>query len=197
MPAADTALLLIDVQQSFYCPPPWDAQDVPAFLAACNTLIAGCLSAMCQSVQVFHVEDDGAFCLASGLVRPLDGVAGVCRAGAHRQTRTTPLPTPGLDRWLRRRGIRQVLIAGIRSEQCCRNQRAGGVRIWAMKSILSAHHADFAMRHPLSGAHSAPPTSARAPSWCCRALCPSILQRVERALARLMQIERHRTLPAR
>ena len=107
MPAADTALLLIDVQQSFTVRPYWDAQDVPAFLAACNTLIAGCLKRHVPIVRVFHVEDDGAFVLASGLVRPLDGIAGVCRAGAHRQTRAQRLYRHWLDRWLRGRGIRR------------------------------------------------------------------------------------------
>ena len=38
----NTALLLIDVQQSFVHRPYWKNTEVPAFLAQCNALVAGC-----------------------------------------------------------------------------------------------------------------------------------------------------------
>ena len=77
-PIATTALLLIDVQASFTARPYWRGDDVPTFLAHSNALIAGCLAHHIPIVRVFHTdgpnEVGNAFALASGLVRPLDGL---------------------------------------------------------------------------------------------------------------------------
>ncbi len=153
MPAADTALLLIDVQQSFTVRPYWDAQDVPAFLAACNTLIAGCLKRDVPIVRVFHVEDDGAFALASGLVRPLDGLLAFAEQARIDKHVHNAFTDTGLDRWLRGRGIRRVLIAGIRSEQCCETSARVASDLGYEVDFVSPATLTFAMRHPLSGAH--------------------------------------------
>jgi pimeloyl-ACP methyl ester carboxylesterase len=74
-----TALLLIDVQQSFKHRPYWSENDLPAFLAASNALISGCMAQRIPIVRVFHTDGpnsaDNAFAPASGLIRPLDGLA--------------------------------------------------------------------------------------------------------------------------
>ena len=51
-----TALLLIDVQQSFVRRPYWGTDDVPAFLAHSNQLVAGCLKRGVPVVRIFHTE---------------------------------------------------------------------------------------------------------------------------------------------
>src|SRR5258706_577915 len=73
-PAA-TALIVVDVQQSFPQRPYFRPDDVPAFLSAQNALIAGFAERGLPIVRVLHVEGEGAFALASGLVRPLDGLS--------------------------------------------------------------------------------------------------------------------------
>ena len=50
-----TALLLIDVQQSFVHRPYWSTTDVPAFLDKTNSLVAG---AVAQGVPVVRVLQD-------------------------------------------------------------------------------------------------------------------------------------------
>ena len=59
----------------------------------------------------------------------------------------------GLDRWLRGRGIRRVLIAGIRSEQCCETSARVASDLGYEVDFVSPATLTFAMRHPLSGAH--------------------------------------------
>jgi nicotinamidase-related amidase len=73
-----SALIVIDVQESFTRRPYFSAADVPAYLAAQNRLIEGFEAQGLPIVRVFHVSPGGdagdAFALASGLVKPLEGL---------------------------------------------------------------------------------------------------------------------------
>lgn len=118
-----TALLVIDAQQSFTQRPYFEPAELPAYLAAQNRLIAGFEAAGLPVVRVFHVDADlsGAdpFSLASGHVRPLDGLRGFQAAHTVHKARHSALVGSGLDVWLTQQGIRQLVISGIRTEQCC------------------------------------------------------------------------------
>ena len=117
-----TALLLIDVQQSFRHRAYWTDTDVPAFLERSNALLAGCAARGIPIVQVFHTDPGPAsepFSPASGLIRPLDGLAPYDAAVQIEKHRHSALAGTLLPIWLRERGIRRVIVAGIRTEQCC------------------------------------------------------------------------------
>ncbi len=118
MSAHDTALLVIDVQQSFLHRPYFDAADVPAFMAAVQALVDGAVRQSIPVLQVFHVEKEGVFSLASGHVQTLSPLAIKPTAIFHKQ-RHSALVGSGLDVWLVEHGIRRLIVAGIRTEQCC------------------------------------------------------------------------------
>ena len=122
----NTALLLIDVQQSFVRRPYWATAEEPAFLAQCNALVAGCAAQGVPVVRVLHVDGaedrapgDDAFALEGGLIRPLDGMCDFDAALTLHKHRHSALAGTGLSIWLRRRGIGRLMVAGIRTEQCC------------------------------------------------------------------------------
>jgi nicotinamidase-related amidase len=127
MPTPQTALLLIDVQQSFTARPYWhnpsNAKDAPAFLQACNALVAGCLAQGVPVLRIFHSDGprdaSNPFADESGLIRPLDGLAPFEAAATFHKTRHSALVGTGLSVWLRERGIGRLMVAGIRTEQCC------------------------------------------------------------------------------
>lgn len=118
-----TALLLIDVQESFRARPYWSDADAPAFLARANALLAGAAQAGVPVVQVFHTDGpntaDNAFSPASGLVRPLAGLAPFDPVLVVHKHRHSALVGTGLSVWLHQHGIRRLIVAGIRTEQCC------------------------------------------------------------------------------
>ena len=118
-----TALLLIDVQQSFKHRPYWSENDTPAFLAATNALLKGCADAGIPIVRVFHTDGpervDNVFSNASGMIRPLDGVAPFDAAVTIEKHRHSALVGTGLSVWLHQHGIARLIVAGIRTEQCC------------------------------------------------------------------------------
>lgn len=118
-----TALLLIDVQQSFVHRPYWGTDDVPRFLAHSNELVAGCLQRDVPVVRIFHIEGprraDNPFAPESGLIRPLEGLTPFDAAATFEKHRHSALVGTGLPVWLRQHGINRLIIAGIRTEQCC------------------------------------------------------------------------------
>lgn len=147
-----TALLVIDVQQSFAHRPYFEPTEVPAYLAAQNRLITGFEAAGLPIVRVFHVQPDptGAdpFSLESGLVRPLDGLRDFTPASTVHKTRHSALIGSGLDVWLTQQGVRRLVISGIRTEQCCETTTRhasdlGWDVIYVPEATLT-----FTMQHP-------------------------------------------------
>ena len=118
MSASETALIVIDAQESFRHRPYWNDAEFPAFVDRVQALIDGARARGIPVVQIFHVEEEGVFSLASGHVvalseLSLDADAVFCKP------RHSALVASGLGVWLVERGIRRLIICGIRSEQCC------------------------------------------------------------------------------
>lgn len=118
-----TCLLVIDVQASFTRRPYYRDSEVASFLRAQNELIDACVSRGVPVVRVFHVTPNGSaddpFAVASGLVRPLDGLIAFDASHTVHKTRHSALVGTGLDVWLVEHGIEQLIVSGIRTEQCC------------------------------------------------------------------------------
>lgn len=118
MSHSGTALIVVDVQESFRHRPYWSDADVPVFVDRLQALIDGAKARGIPVVQIFHVEESGVFSLASGYVTTFHGVSIVPDAQFQKHSHSA-LVGSGLDVWLVQHGIRRVIVSGIRSEQCC------------------------------------------------------------------------------
>jgi nicotinamidase-related amidase len=118
MSHADTALLVIDVQESFRQRPYWRTDDLPDFIDRLQALIDGAKARGIPVVQIFHVDGDEHFSLSSGYVRKLEEITLEADAVFHK-SRHSALVGSGLDVWLVENGIRKLIVSGIRTEQCC------------------------------------------------------------------------------
>lgn len=145
---ANTALLVIDAQESFRHRPYYDAAELPPYLAAQNALIAQCLEAGLPVVRIFHVEPEGHFSLASGLVAPIAGLADWTPALTLFKHRHSALAGTDLAAWLTERGIRRVIVSGIRTEQCCETTTRAASDAGFEVDYVSAATLTFPMRHP-------------------------------------------------
>jgi len=118
-----SCLILIDAQESFRHRPFFRDDEVPAWLAAQNQLVEGFTAAGLPIVRVFHVDGPqvagNPFALASGHVRPFDGLSAFDAALTVHKQRHSALVGTGLDVWLTRQGIGRIVVSGIRTEQCC------------------------------------------------------------------------------
>lgn len=118
-----TALLLIDVQESFRHRPFWSEAKLPAYLARTTALLEGAAARDIPVARILHQDGpetrDNPFSRASGLVRPLEGLPAFAPAAEFVKHRHSALVGTGLAIWLHQRGIRRLIVAGIRTEQCC------------------------------------------------------------------------------
>ena len=122
-----TALLVIDVQESFRGRPYWQADELPAFLANTRALIARCREQGIPVLQVFH-QEPGAdsrnpFHPQSGLIRAMPELDLQADAVFYKEVHSALYgkTTDGvsLENWLRSHEIQEILVTGIRTEQCC------------------------------------------------------------------------------
>jgi nicotinamidase-related amidase len=121
-----SALIVIDVQQSFTHRPYWSDAGVPAFKQKLQALIDRFHAAGQPVLQVFHVEETGAedpFSQASGFVTTLPGLhvkpVAIFHKSVHSAMFGSTAEGQSLDYWLRRHGVQRLVITGIRTEQCC------------------------------------------------------------------------------
>ena len=71
----NTALLVIDVQESFRHTPYFEESGLTKFIAAQQALLDGAEAAGIPVVQIFHVDGDRAFSAESGFIRTFEGLS--------------------------------------------------------------------------------------------------------------------------
>lgn len=118
-----TALLVIDVQESFRHRPFFTERGLPDYLRAQNALIQGAAARGIPIVRIFHSAGPDTpanpFAAASRQVRALQGLADFDAAASFTKSRHSALVGTGLDVWLTQHGITRLIVSGIRTEQCC------------------------------------------------------------------------------
>jgi nicotinamidase-related amidase len=148
------ALIVIDVQESFRQRPYFRADELPAFLANVQSLIDRAGERGVPVVQVFHEEpgDDpgNPFTAASGFVRAMPELhvrpAALFRKQVHSALFGTDDAGTTLEAWLRGRGIGELLVTGIRTEQCCETTTRHASDLGFSVRYLTDATLTFAMR---------------------------------------------------
>lgn len=115
---SDSAVLVIDAQESFRQRQIWFETETESYLAEQQALIDGAKARGIPVIRILHVEPEGVFSRRSGFVVPLKELK-LDPDAEFIKTRHSALVGTGLDVWLTERGIRRVIISGIRTEQCC------------------------------------------------------------------------------
>jgi len=115
------ALIVIDVQDSFTARPIWELISNPDIVADVNRLVEHARAQGDLVVWVLHAEpgSGGVFDPASGLVRYQDGLEPLPGEPELRKTSHNAFTTTNLGQILTERGVREVVVCGIRTEQCC------------------------------------------------------------------------------
>jgi nicotinamidase-related amidase len=115
-----TALLVIDVQESFRQRESWQSASDPEVALQVARLVGLARDRGHLVVWVLHAEPGSGtvFDPALGYVRPIDGLAPA--VGEPRLTKTShnAFTTTNLQQILTERGIRSLITCGIRTEQC-------------------------------------------------------------------------------
>ncbi len=114
----NTALLVVDVQESFRHRPYWSDVEVPEFVLHLQALIDGCAVQKMPVVQIMHMEDKGAFAVSTGWVKTLEPVRINPDVVFYKRYHSALAGTP-LSGWLNAHGIHRLIVSGIRTEECC------------------------------------------------------------------------------
>lgn len=118
-PLSASALLVIDVQDSFKTLPNWERRSNPAFEANVERLIAAHRAAKLPIYFVLHSDSDEAFRTTSPHYKLMDFLTPLpLEPVLHKITRNCFTSTP-LQRLLTIQGVRRLAITGIQTEQCC------------------------------------------------------------------------------
>ncbi|MBN6034783.1 isochorismatase family protein [Amycolatopsis sp. 195334CR] len=115
------ALLVIDVQESFRQRDNWRHVSAPDIVERVNRLVTAARADGDLVVWVLHDEPGtgNVFDPASGFVRLMDGLEPEPGEPLLHKTAHNAFTTTNLQQTLTARGVREVVVCGIRTEQCC------------------------------------------------------------------------------
>ena len=116
-----SALIVIDVQESFRQRPIWQATSTPDIVERVDRLVGAARARADLVVWVLHAEPGTGtvFDPASGYVRSMDGLVPGTGEPILVKTSHNAFTTTNLQQLLTSNGIRHLVICGIRTEQCC------------------------------------------------------------------------------
>jgi nicotinamidase-related amidase len=114
------ALIVIDVQESFRVRPSWKIVGNPEIGAAVQRLVDRARAAGNLVVWILHTEPgtDGPFDPTSGDVRIFDELRPLAGEPVITKTSRNAFTTTNLQQVLTERGIRDLTLCGIQTEQC-------------------------------------------------------------------------------
>lgn len=136
---SDTALLVIDAQESFRQRANWHEIDSPTYLRNQQTLIDGAKAGGWKIVRVLHAEPEGIFSLASGFVTPIRDLKLDKPDLEFIKWRHSAFVGTPLEVFLIETGIRRLVVSGIRSEQCCETTTRHGSDLgWQVDYVTEA-----------------------------------------------------------
>ena len=115
------ALVVIDVQESFRRRPNWQVVSNPDIADDVRRLVDAARAAGDLVVWVLHAEpgSGGVFDPAGGLVRLIDELVPLDGEPILTKTSRNAFTTTNLAQLLTERGIRDLVLCGIQTEQCC------------------------------------------------------------------------------
>lgn len=116
-----TALIVIDVQESFRQRPTWAAVSNPAIVEQVARLVERARSRGDLVVWVLHSEPGTGtvFDPASGHVRLMAGLEPAAGEAIVTKTSINAFTTTNLQQLLTSTGVRELVVCGIQTEQCC------------------------------------------------------------------------------
>jgi nicotinamidase-related amidase len=121
MDGMTTALIVIDVQESFRARPIWQAVSNPGIASDVAALVDAARGRGDLVVWILHSEPGTGtpFDPESGLVTLVDGLSPLAGEPVLTKTSRNAFTTTNLQQTLTTAGIRTLAVCGIQTEQCC------------------------------------------------------------------------------
>jgi len=147
--AMSTALLVIDVQESFRQRPNWAEISAPDIAERIARLVAHARDRGDAVVWVLHAEpgSGGEFDPACGQVRVMAELVPAAGEPIITKTSHNAFTTTNLQQLLTERGIRELTVCGIRTEQCVETTARVGADLGYAVTFVTDATATFPIPH--------------------------------------------------
>lgn len=119
VPAKQSALLVIDAQDSFKLLPRWNRRNNPRFEENVGSLIDAYRVAELPVIFFLHTDNDEGFSVNSPQFKLMDFIKPLPDEPVFVKTTRNCFTSTPLQPFLFQKGVRKVAIAGIQTEQCC------------------------------------------------------------------------------
>lgn len=119
VPVEQSALLVIDAQDSFKLLPRWNRRNNPRFEENVASLIDAYRVAQLPVIFFLHTDNDEGFSVNSPQFKLMDFIKPLPGEPVFVKTTRNCFTSTPLQPFLFQKGVRKVAIAGIQTEQCC------------------------------------------------------------------------------
>jgi nicotinamidase-related amidase len=119
VPIGQSALLVIDVQDSFKATPRWQRRSSLAFEANVERLVQAYRGAGLPIIFILHTDEDQEFGRTSPWFKLMDFLVPAPDEPVRIKTTRNAFTSTDLGQLLEARGVRRLAITGIQTEQCC------------------------------------------------------------------------------
>ena len=119
VPIAQSALLVIDAQDSFKVGPQWTRRNNPAFEKNVSALVEAYRAAHLPVIFFLHTDSDEAFAKDSSSFKLMDFLTPRRDEPVMVKNTRNCFTSTTLQPYLIEKGVRRVSITGIQMEQCC------------------------------------------------------------------------------
>lgn len=119
VPVEQSALLVIDAQDSFKLLPRWNRRNNPRFEENVGSLIDAYRVAELPVIFFLHTDNDEGFSVNSPQFKLMDFIKPLPGEPVFVKTTRNCFTSTPLQPFLFQKGVRKVAITGIQTEQCC------------------------------------------------------------------------------
>jgi nicotinamidase-related amidase len=144
------AVVVVDVQESFRQRPLWRAVSTPDLLDKVDTLVRNARAEGDFVAWLLHAEPGtgGVFDPARGYVRVMPELTPSTDEPVLTKTSYNSFTTTNLGQQLTSRGIREIIVCGLRTEQCCETTARVGCDLGYDVTFAIDATATFPIPHP-------------------------------------------------
>jgi len=118
-PIEQSALLVIDIQDSFKLGPRWERRNNPDFESNVDRLLQSWRAAGLPVFFILHTDPDPGFERDSPLIKVMDFLSPRADEPVILKDTRNAFTSTDLQKRLDEKGVKRVVITGISTEQCC------------------------------------------------------------------------------
>lgn len=150
-PIEQSALLVIDVQDSFFVGPRWEKRSNPGFEANLTRLIDAYRAAGLPVIFFLHTDPDPGFETTSPHLKLMDWVVPASGEPVLLKNTRNAFTSTNLGELLAEKGVRRVVITGISTEQCCETTTRVAADLGYDVDFVTEATRTFPIAHPETG----------------------------------------------